>query len=32
MEPKEKLSEIMEKYAKDKRNFITLEHGLINEF
>lgn len=32
MEPKQKLSEFMEKFAQDKNNFITLEHGFINEF
>jgi N-acyl-phosphatidylethanolamine-hydrolysing phospholipase D len=31
MEPKQKLSEAMEKFALDKSNFITLKHGELND-
>ncbi len=32
MEPKQKLSEALEKFAQDKNNFITMKHGEILEF
>lgn len=32
MEPKQKLSEALEKFALDKNNFITLKHGEVYDF
>jgi hypothetical protein len=32
MEPKQKLSEALEKFSLDKSNFVTLQHGDMHEF